>query len=419
MNTELTSIEDCLETLAGLRQAPKFNIIREDHTIITSIARQVFKGTPLTDRQFELMKEKLKAYTDQFEEHGYNTFEIACTSLRQPLRHIDRSKYIKIVSHSDMLGPKSVYESCKQDWLWIKVRFPFSKKLIVNLQSIPQKQGEYYHEKGTHEHFFAFNERNAYLVVEEFKDKNFEIDSELLAYYEKVSALSDESVYAPGIKQYEFQNVHPRAQQQAIEDLGKPAADNIVRYKDRSKLYGIKFFDSNLDQQLESESVLTQSIVNRKTTKVFVKKSKWAFDNVVSTLVDLDRFPLVILLEENDPYDHLTETYNAFKNIVSPDEVSVQFRLSSDRSNGFNEFIKEHGLNTPVDSNTKIVYTSIDKLNKPLLASDCRPKTIMLLESRRTGTKINAWLNEFDLVIHYDENISQFMRFQRETLTEV
>ena len=419
MNTQITTIEDCLETLAGLKKAPKFEIIKEDYTIVTSIARQVFKGTPLTDRQFELMKTKLETYSDQFAEHGYDTFALAVETLRQPLRHIDRSKYIKIVEHHEMVGHNQVYESYKSDWLWIKVRFPFSKKLIVDLQGIQCPPHEHVHEKGSHEHFFHLNERNAYSIVNTFKEKNFDIEQEILDYYDKVAALSDEAAYAPSIKNFEFCNVHPNAQSIAIQELGKPCADNIVRYKDRQKMYGIKYFDDNLDAQLENESVLTQGIVNRTSSKVFVQKNKWAFDSLVSSLLDLDRFPLVILLDESDPYDHLTQSYNAFKNLVTPEQVSVQFRLSTERSNGFNEYIKDQGLNTPVDKDTKIVYTSIDKLNKPLITSNCKPKAVMLLESRRTGIKLNAWLSEFDLVIHYDENISQFMRFQREKMTEV
>ena len=419
MNKELTSIEDCLETLAGLRQAPRFNLANEDHTIMNSIARQVFKGTPLTDRQFNLMKEKLETYSDQFEEHGYSTFALAVESLRQPLRHIDRSKYIKIVDHQEAVGTDKVYESYKADWLWIKVRFPFSKKLIVDLQDIIFVPHEHMHQKGSHEHFFFFNERNVHNVINQFKDKNFEIDQELLDYYDKVASLNNQEEHAPAIKNFEFYNIHPNAQRSAIQELGKPNADNIVQYKDRKHIYGIKYFDSNLNAQLETKSVLTQNIVNRSMYKVFIQKNKWPFDSVVSTLLDLDRFPLVILLDENDPYEHLTQSYNAFKNLVTPEQVSVQFRLSTDRSNGFNEYIKDHGLNTPVDKDTKIVYTSIDKLNKPLLVSDCKPKAVLLLESRRTSMKLDAWLNEFDLVMHYDENISQFMRVHRQEFTEV
>jgi hypothetical protein len=416
---KLDSIEDCLEVLAGMRQAPKFDIIKEDHTIITSIARQCFKGTALTDRQFNLMKEKLQSYKDQFEANDYNTFDVAVESLRQPLRHIDRSKYIKIIKHLELVGPNSVYESYKEKWLWIKVRFPFSKKLIVDLQSIKCPEIEHVHKKGSHEHFFFFTERNVYQIVELFKDKNFDIDKELLEYYNKVNELTNEAEHAPSIVDFKFKNIHPRAQKLAINELGSPNADNIVRYKDRKDIYGIKYFDSALEKALNEQTILTQKVVKRKSHQVFIKNTKWTFDSLVRTLIELDRFPLAILVDENDPYDDLVTTHKAFKNLFMPDEISVQFRLGSDKSQGFNEYIKDQGLNTPVDKTTKIVYTSIDKLNKPLISSECKPRTALLLDSRRYSLKVSAWLEEFDLVIHYDENMSQFMRFRDRKLTEV
>ena len=421
MNKEILTIEDCLETLAGMHQAPKFEIVKEDFTIITSIARQCFKGTALTDRQFALMQEKLQTYKQQFEANEYTNFDLAIETLRQPIRHIDRSKYIKIVSHLDMVGPNQVYESYKQDWKWIKVRFPFSKKLIVDLQFIKHGPNEYHHEKGTHEHYFYFNETNTYNVIEIFKNKNFIIDSQLIEYYEKVKLLEDTLSHSPGIVNFEFNNVHPRAQQLAVEELGKPSADNIICYKDRASLYGIGYFDSSLDTALETADVLTRNIATRNTKEVFVKRSKWTLDNVIRTLRDLDRFPLVVLLDDSkDPCADLIHSHQALKNLFNPEEISVQFRLSSDKDNGFNDYVKSNKLNSPVDNTTKIVYTSMDKMNKPLFVSNCNPRTALLMSSHRLGIKLQKWLgSEFDLVIHYDETVSQFMRFQRHTMTEV
>ena len=48
----LLNIEDCLEAAAGLRQMHLITIDNSDKTIMHSIARQVFKGTALTDKQF-------------------------------------------------------------------------------------------------------------------------------------------------------------------------------------------------------------------------------------------------------------------------------------------------------------------------------------------------------------------------------
>ena len=53
------TIEDCLEIVAGLRANIDFKLDRLDGSITLSIAKQVFRGTSLSDKQYELMKEKL------------------------------------------------------------------------------------------------------------------------------------------------------------------------------------------------------------------------------------------------------------------------------------------------------------------------------------------------------------------------
>ena len=92
----LLNIEDCLEAASGLHNTNFITIDNSDKTIMHSIARQVFKGTALTDKQFALMQEKLVKYKDQFENLDCD-FEFIITQLRQPLRQIDRSKYIKVI----------------------------------------------------------------------------------------------------------------------------------------------------------------------------------------------------------------------------------------------------------------------------------------------------------------------------------
>ena len=88
------TVEDCLEILAGFRkESDNFSLMKEDYTIMHSIARQVFKGTALTDRQLALMQKKLPAYKDQFDNAD---IPLELVKLRKPLRSINREKYIKL-----------------------------------------------------------------------------------------------------------------------------------------------------------------------------------------------------------------------------------------------------------------------------------------------------------------------------------
>lgn len=411
MDTQAYTIEDLLEILAGLKQASAIQIEPSDATIMHSIARQVHRGTALTDRQYALMKEKLQAYRDQYLALEYN-FDLAVETLRKPLRQIDRAKYIKIVDYVDGIGANKVYESWKQDLKLIKVRFPFSKKLIAEIQSFKISPSEHFHEKSSHEHFYVLTEKNCYEIVKSLKDKNFEIDSELLEYYDKVIKFENVEEYAGSIINYEFKNISQRAADAAINELGNPSPENIVKYKDRSKIFGIHYFDDNLDTELTKVSILTSKIANRKSKVVYVSSKEWTFDSIVNSLIELDRFPAVLLINENNPFDDLVKTHKHFKNIVDSSNISVQLRLPSDQSNGFNEYIKSSGLNSPVDNNTKIVYTSREKLNKPLLSSGCKPKVLILMQSQRLHSKMQHWAEEFDLVIHFDKEISQYLNYE-------
>lgn len=408
MKNVANTIEDLLEILAGLQGQSKIQIESSDHNLLYSLARQVFKGTGLTDRQYELSKEKLSKYADQFTALDYN-FDDTIQNLKYPLREIDRSRWIKIV---DSLDVDQLYESHKGPF--IAVRFSFQKKLISAIEQINNKISSqpYHYDNVNKIKYYEYSEKNLYEIVSAFKDKNFILEKNVEELYDTISNFKKEN-HLPGIYDFKFLNLHPKCEDALIYELGNVSKDNILLFKDRSLKYGL-----NIDA-VESSSVLTQNIANRKTPTVFVNSNKWNTDHLVNTLVELDRFPVVILLDESNPYEALVNSYNAFKNIVTPDQVSVQFRLSSENSNGFNEYIKENKLNSPVDKHSKIVYTSIDKPNKPLITSECDPKAAILLESRRLNHKMLPWLNSFDLVIHYDTDVSHFTRFQKIKLTEV
>ena len=105
MNLETNTCEDCLSLLTGvtiptpgqlmpLRSYQKKSIettyimLSSDVTILNSIARQLQKSIALTDRQYELVKEKLISYKDQFAKNNINVVE-ACENLKFPLRVID------------------------------------------------------------------------------------------------------------------------------------------------------------------------------------------------------------------------------------------------------------------------------------------------------------------------------------------
>lgn len=415
----IATIEDCLEIAAGIQQGAQINIDRSDVTIMNSIARQVFKGIALTDRQFDLSRQKLVNYKDQFSE--YENFDIAIDTLRMPLREIDRSKYIKIVSHVEMVGPDKPYESYKQNWKWIKIRFPFSKKLIVSLDKINNKPNDYYHNKGSHEHFFRYNEQNVYNTIKEFKNKEFVIDDELLEIYQQLEEMNNNKKdYLPGIYNYKLCNLNKNAVNYIISCVGEPSKENMCLFKDRQQEFGLHHFDEEcLEYSMSILTNLSKKIVNRKNCQILVKPNKYPFVQISESLLELNRFPLLVVLNENSALEELSMIHNSFSGFINNSNCSVMFRLDNYNNNDFNNYIKHHSLNNKIDSNTKVVYISTNKVPKPFIAVDWKPQTVLLMSSCYTNKKINIVAQQSDLVIHYDNNMSQIGRFQRQGIQEI
>ena len=78
----------------------------------------------------------------------------------------------------------------------------------------------------------------------------------------------------------------------------------------------------------------------------------------------------------------------------------------TDRS--FNTLIKQNKLNNSLAKYTKIVYISNNKIPKPLLLSDWKPSAVLMYGSKRTNMKLDSYINECDLIIHYDSDSTPF-----------
>lgn len=393
---ELRNIEDCLEALAGFTLPYKIEIESVDQTILYSIAKQVFRGKALTDRQLDVCQKKLLYYQQQFIDQGVHDLPALVKVLRQPLREIDRSKYV-------------VIEDDK-----IKIRFPFNKKTIIDIEEIAFKhRKEYSHTKGTHEHFFKINESTIYSVVEKFKNKEFEIDAELVDSYNKINEIKNNpSLYVPGIYNLQFKNVSDELIESITEHVGELTQDNLALFRDRSILYGLDYFDPNVLDSIKQFTPLSQNIIKRKNPNVFVSKNKWTLDNLFYSIKELNRFPILVVLG-NDAYDELVTCNNITRNFVDRNKISVMFRLDNKDNKNFNDYIKKNGLNNSVAKDTEIVYISSNKkYPKPLMSSDWRFKSCLYLQSQYNSHKIDSITNESDLEIHYDTVPSQYGTFR-------
>lgn len=386
------TIEDCLEILV---YDTAFIIDKADVTILTSIARQVRKGTALTDRQYALVKAKMLEYKVQFEKQDIDV-ERYVNELRLPLRKIDRSHWLR------KIGDK------------LQIRFPFSKKIIDRIEEIRRIDPKVHGYK-EHVHTFPYTERYLFQLVtiaKRFGEK-FEIENDLLETYNMLSTMQDNREdYIPGVYNFKVKNLPDKGLEYLQNDCGN-IEDNISLYYDRRFLYGLHIFDEDvIEKDLKKYSTLTCKIIQRELPNIFIGQKKYNLNNVVDTILELQRYPIVVILGA-DSLHMLEEFYEASKGVIPAEDHSVLFRLDNmdQASKDFNKYIQAKKLNNSVAKNTKIVYIKDNKVPKPLVISDFKPAMCITFANLGPTARSKSYVENLDLLLHYYDEMGMIDRY--------
>ena len=387
-------IEDILHTLVDTLE-----VNPRDVPILTSIARQVKKGNAFTDRQYALVKTKLLDHRDKFE------FDIEpfLETTRLPLREVDRSQYVSVVSMLNI----DTDTALQKKWTWIKIRFPFAKKTIHAVEKLSTAHRKFYfHERGTHDHYFRLTELTVKDVVAAFINKQFDIDPVLVEYYNEIKEIeTSASTYLATASVESLTNMHNGAIELISKEIGKIDNDNLIKLVDRCRRYGIDKVEAH-----PLNNTLTEDIAFRNEIKVNVDPDLHDINAVVNSLIDLDRFPLLVAIDDDNALGQLSSVYNAFSNVVSAEYQSVLFRGGPDVNKyTVNNFIHDTKFNNWVDNSTKIVYINKSKLPKLLLTGEWRPTATLMLTSTRCHTHVNYYIDDScDLILYHDKEPSLF-----------
>ena len=385
------TIEDCLELLTGLNKLNgyKFEIQKEDYNILTSVARQVFKGIALTDRQFDMLVRKFENYKEQFATNNIDIDNIISNKvLRTPFREVDRTQ--------------KVFIEGKQ----IIAQFPFNKKLIQQIQDLrTYATGQVTNSKNRWQ--FDLTEKNIKVVGDVLT--KFEFSEEFTTLYNTISSYMLED-WVPGIYQKELKNLHPKAKANAEAACGE-FDTNVIKYIDRRMQYGIEHID--VDYEIKT---LADRIAFRKSSLVYIKNESVTLEELVDSLDQLSRYPILVVVDE-ERFDTIYDIDKLFDKHSVKVQRSVMFRIPNDsiETSKFNQWVRDNKLNNWVDNRTKIVYISSIKIPKPVLMN-FKPQCILnLSKNLRSYGSAFSWLaSASDLRIDYGH--SPLIKSECETL---
>mgnify|MGYP003115234603 FL=1 len=156
-------------------------------------------------------------------------------------------------------------------------------------------------------------------------------------------------------------------------------------------------------------SPLADAVANRKGKIVEIDATKWTTAQVVDSLVQLNRFPLmVVITKDRSAVEQLKQWHDLFKCVIAKEKMSCVFRLDTQNHSEFNQYVKDQRLNNKVTPETEIVYVLETKYPNTLQRAGWSPiASLGVSHSQRyNSTKVSLAVEDMDLSIFYSSQPS-------------
>ena len=148
----------------------------QDKPVVRSFASQIEKGQGLTMKQIELIKILVAKYKRSLIAFNIDSMLAISAPLKYPIRKVEYIKKIYV------------------EGTWIILKFPFNVDLIRKLQEFAKNShGAFFWNNKFKRWEIAYTEYNVFLIFNIMVDfEGFEIDEELLEYYEKILEIKNQ-----------------------------------------------------------------------------------------------------------------------------------------------------------------------------------------------------------------------------------
>lgn len=358
---------------------------KSHHGILDNIVRSIHSSKYITEKQANFALSIVKNYADVLKPDFPDLpYHLILPRWQHPFRVIEifRDFYIE----EEHLIVKFSYSETLRDLM-----HEVSKQLIVE-----------YTSPGVYQ--FALSEYNIVVLYDALQGLNFEIDPCIVDYYETIISWNKS----------EYTNIftidnQPEIKDMLIKDIGEDGLNNALLMRDRSHLYSYVY-----ETEIPNNT-LAEYIANRSTPKIWIPSKVHSLVDLFKALVELKRFPLLILFNPQDKteyYTHLININQALDEIGIKDEIGVYFRLQNTNSIGgsFNQFVANHKYNAPLTAATNVAM--INKVPKFLCNSDWKPKTVVSIGDTVRYSKTGVYaISSCDLLIEYVKNESIMTSF--------
>jgi len=391
----MTTIDNLLLNIVN-HNAPTIEeqIAPRDSRVLRSLASTLSSHLFITENQagliLKILREnsrKLKNFTEEID-HALTSPEWS-----KSFRKIEQIRKLYIHKNED-------HEST------IRIEFTFSSEIRKILSLLDKKLDDLVQGAPGKNYSADLTEKNIVTLVDALTPYNFEIDETIKTHYLTIKSWSETDIQ----NQFLITNIEHKNFQKAItEDLGLSTTIDQNIINDRSIRYQYR-----TDAVKNPGETLVEYLANRNKTKVWVDKTQHTPTEIISSLQELHRLPLLVVFDNlvNDKYntnlDALIEALDA-NNIF--DKIGIYFRLPNDEIGlKFNKKIKERQYNYNLMDDTRVAVVQGGKLPKFFLKSAWTPMSVIAFNTKmglRHG-KTSVYANCCDLIIEWAEKEVMF-----------
>lgn len=355
-----------------------------DKKILASLAKQIKYGHFLTENQGKLLvkifKEN-KKFLGCFPDEIFLSLEDPVWS--QSFRVIEqiRKMYITKDHEGQILVEFTYNKKIKQ------LMSDLSRNLQGNLISVTNKQ-----------YSVPLTEKNLYLLVKNLQPNKFIIDQNILKFYQEIEEILNNKENPFNI----FSVKNEKMLQPLQEEIGEISNNNHLLLNDRKIRFQYDFTSPNLDNSLQS------FIANRSRTRLWINSTQHTLTDVIGSLRDLKRFPMLIIFnghESKECIEKLKNLQESLSNLNIRDNIGIYFRFdnNTDANKLFNSKVGEIGYNKNLDNDTLVAGIANNKLPKFLIKNDWYPRSVISFSNNFRNNKTSVYCDSVDLIVYYND----------------
>lgn len=389
----MTTLDNLLVKIVNFSSTPiEEKIHHRDSRVLRSLASSITSHLFITENQSKLLtkilrenSEKLSDFSDEIKT------ALADPSWSHTFRQIEQVKKLYIAKDEE------------GDCLYLETSFHSEiRKILTDLERRCEGARAITPAKKMS---FDLTEQNIVILVDTLEPLEFNIDDKIKNHHETIKSWSESEIR----EQFLINNIeYKNFQKHITEDLGIETSIDRNIIHDRSIRY--QYFTEIAKNPGET---LTEAIANRSKTRIYVDKNSHSVDDVIKSLINLRRLPLLVVFDTyvNNKYlENLQILSSALENNGIFEKIGVYFRLPNDElGKQFNQLIKEKQYNYPLGNDTKVAVVMSGKLPKFFLKNSWQPMAVIALDTKmglRHG-KTSVYSNCCDCIVEWaDEPVT-------------